>query len=1079
MAFKIIIPFQAAQFFFNEEVALLQPLNTPQNLRLGHDFKNLAATYKKALQKHLKEEDNLLDWLSFLQAEGLSEGQMEVEFTQKDLHQRLPPFTLKLDYFYQKQKKHYWGLIPILGVEAVANKRDQLQERLEEAVRIEFTRKRRLQSIESLLPVLWWEKVKLREVNFQLEVRDPGQEFSTEEKESLELLQELATPLMVGTQQAYGRAAELSQFLQALTSPYQRSVLLVGQTGSGKSTLVKEAAFRLQEASIPGTIWETTASTMIRKLTTEEAGWEYNIGTLCRELANSDQLLFVSNLMDLFEVGKYIGNEISIADFLLPYLSRGEINLISECSPEELARIEINSPAYLSNFRIIRLEEPRTGLEDIIRKKVQDIAQAQSVRISNTDIQELIQLNRRFTPYSGMPGKPIRFLESLLLQAKEESVTERGHSILRSDILRYYSEESGLPLFMIDPSIPMDPEAVRRRFSSQLFGQETAIDHLVSVLSAVKTGLIRQHRPIASILFVGPTGVGKTELAKILASFMFGDRNRMLRFDMSEYATPYHVMRLTTRRNGSDGLLTAAVQRQPFSVILFDEVEKANDSFYDLLLQILSEGRLTDDQGRLTNFCSAIVIMTSNIGAERLSLNPIGFPKGSASEQTAQHFIRAVQNYFRPELIGRIDQIIPFYPLSPKVIQSVVKKEIDQLLNRQGLKFRKVNLEISPAIIQYLGSEGYQPQYGARFLQRLLREKVAVPLARILNESDPDDQLLLHLNVENEEPVVKGQTSELAFEVLVEQLDRVYLADLTSQFRREVQRFKESYYPTLLIQELDALEARRNSDSEEVQAAFWADYIAIDRYSKYQGLQLNIDALDDRIQGLEQHISLAVLDLDQYDPEKDRELNSWEQEFKRLLINLYTTMEEEANQCSIGVFGMQALNLANLYENLALEAGFECKKEAIWFRESYFNEQKALNFSNSDGYLRTRMEVHEKGTPSAEREEDQLCGYILKINGPAAQLYFQGEEGGQRYFYDKKPETLFITVENPPGMVPEGVHRKSFFRKLPVRRTFDPPKFRDTEWRLRRELEQDQYHPFLKDLLDGMVHQRVLQKLEL
>ncbi|MEM1124086.1 MAG: AAA family ATPase, partial [Bacteroidota bacterium] len=189
-----------------------------------------------------------------------------------------------------------------------------------------------------------------------------------------------------------------------------------------------------------------------------------------------------------------------------------------------------------------------------------------------------------------------------------------------------------MPSFIIDPAVPMDLTAIKQQFNDNVFGQEKAVDSIVNLLASVKTALTKTGKPIASFLFVGPTGVGKTELAKVLAQFMFGHRDKMVRFDMSEYADAYSVMRLTGLSYGSDGLLTAAVRRTPFCVLLFDEIEKAHTNFFDLLLQILSEGRLTDSSGRLVNFCSTIIIMTSNIGASNLQSNRISLQQTVASE---------------------------------------------------------------------------------------------------------------------------------------------------------------------------------------------------------------------------------------------------------------------------------------------------------------------------------------------------------------------------------------------------------------------------------------------------------------
>ncbi|HQU60866.1 MAG TPA: AAA family ATPase, partial [Saprospiraceae bacterium] len=425
------------------------------------------------------------------------------------------------------------------------------------------------------------------------------------------------------------------------------------------------------------------------------------------------------------------------------FLSRGEVVLISECTEEELARIELQSPSYISYFTQIHLKEPEGEvLEAIILDKVRDTAQLKSVHIEEEAIREAIRLNRRFSPYSGMPGKPIRSLESLLINKRStlDKAAESLH-ISRSEVIHQFCEETGMPRFMADPAIPMDTVAIKADFNSKIFGQEAAVDSIVDLLAAVKTALTRTGKPIASLLLVGPTGVGKTELAKTLAEFMFGNRNRLVRFDMSEFSTPYSILRLTGTSYFTDGLLTSAIRREPFSVLLFDEIEKADPHFFDLLLQLLSEGRLTDNQGKLANFCSTIIIMTSNIGAQNLSQNPIGWTQEPEKEQVKAHFLSEAQKYFRPELFNRIDQVIPFAPLDKFTVRFVIEREVQLLRQREGIRFRRMNLQIEDPVLDFLAEKGYDSKYGARQLQRTIRDKLLVPLAKVLNTEDFDDQL--------------------------------------------------------------------------------------------------------------------------------------------------------------------------------------------------------------------------------------------------------------------------------------------------------------------------------------------------
>lgn len=224
---------------------------------------------------------------------------------------------------------------------------------------------------------------------------------------------------------------------------------------------------------------------------------------------------------------------------------------------------------------------------------------------------------------------------------------------------------------------------------------------------------------------------GKTELAKALAEFMFGDTERLIRFDMSEFSDEVAVLRLTGDVSAKgQGLLTDKVRQQPFSVVLFDELEKTHFSFYDLLLQVMGEGRLTDARGQVADFCSSVIIMTSNIGAG-INRQP-GFHDRSP-HALHQHYLHAVQKFFRPELFNRLDQVIPFNALDLNVLRPIVRREIKKIMARDGLRTRNVTLQIDDPVYDYLAHLSSDSHYGARQLQRCLHEQLVIPLATTLN----------------------------------------------------------------------------------------------------------------------------------------------------------------------------------------------------------------------------------------------------------------------------------------------------------------------------------------------------------
>src|SRR5262249_31600234 len=240
----------------------------------------------------------------------------------------------------------------------------------------------------------------------------------------------------------------------------------------------------------------------------------------------------------------------------------------------------------------------------------------------------------------------------------------KGEPITETEVYDGFTRETGLPRTMIDPAVPLDLAETHAWFSSRVIGQPDAVNLVTDLLATVKAGLTRPNRPIASLLFIGPTGVGKTEMAKAVAEFLFGSKDRLTRFDMSEYADPIAVRRLVGGAFGSEGLLTAKVREQPFSVLLLDEVEKADGSFFDLLLQALGEARLTDAGGRLADFRNTVVVLTSNLGAESYRKGAAGFTSaGPTKAEATEPFSRAGEQFLGPEMVNPHGRRGPLRPL--------------------------------------------------------------------------------------------------------------------------------------------------------------------------------------------------------------------------------------------------------------------------------------------------------------------------------------------------------------------------------------------------------------------------------
>lgn len=1062
MALKVSIPFYTFRLNFNQNVSVLNPLLDTNAMRLGWTLEEVAEEYRDALQEQLYQRMSLLQLMDTLRSSTYEWGELNVDFPGGSSMVGIPAFTLSFDYYFQEQENVWRAILPALGLETAATRADDLEENLRELVRIDFRRQHRLHSVQDIIATIWYKGVEMIHQEINLEALDPGEKRPKKEDGEFVWLDKVANKLKISRQESYGYENELQQVLRILRGGYPNNLLLVGPAGVGKTALVWEAARQLDLRHTDElNIWETTASTLIKELS-QERGWEFNLSELLKEMSNSPHLLYVRNLLDLFEVGQYEGNDSSMADFLIPYLSQGQIRMISECSEEQFARIELNAPAYPAYFQVLRLQEPRgEKLEQIILDKVRALSEQANVLISEEAINEVIRLHRRFMPYAGMPGKPIRFLEGMILRmTKSKETFEEDFNIIdRNEVIRYFCAESGMPPMVVDPTIPLVPDEVRGFFNQQVFGQETAVDAVIDAMVAIKTALARTDKPIASFLFAGPTGVGKTELAKVLTAFTFGDKDRMVRFDMSEYSNSFNLWRLAGAGN-VEGLLTSAIRKQPFSVLLFDEIEKAHANFFDLLLQLLGEGRLTDNRGRVADFCSAIIIMTTNLGADSMRPKP-GF--GGGNRHSQELYLEAIRRYFRPELINRIDQIIAFQSLDKELIRAIVAREIELFRQRDGIRYRKMELQIQDKALDRLAEEGFHPKYGGRQLQRAIRELIALPLSNQLNLYDPTDKLKVQVISSKDKLKVEVEPEPTPLEELLEEFNLQDTADQISNLRASAAALKESHLYTLLLQELDELmEVKREEEEERAENPRSKDpaYEVQAELRKKELLELKeqVENMVAEIEQLEQELCLNVLG-EGKTAQEVRAVDEWEEKFTQQKINIFQQTNPTANIVFLSIYGEASDKMYPIYRYICDQKEFDVHLTEVWYQESHYSAALAEG-RTSEAYVL----LDEKDLQDIPRGiNDRLVGFIYTIKGPAVQLFFQGEVGIQKWHNVQRKEILLAEVKVSPQLElpPSNIHLKNYFNRLPIRRSLEFPQIKDNVWRINRELAEDQYRTYL------------------
>ncbi len=524
-----------------------------------------------------------------------------------------------------------------------------------------------------------------------------------------------------------------------------RSVLFLGPPGVGKSLATQLLARRAAALGLDDRrFWSGSGTMILTRGSSAQLDFRAATIGLCEELrerqSRMHDVVGLGNLTELLAIGPSSGTRQSIASLLAPYCASGHVVTVVEESTERWDAIERDHPGVVQAFECVELRPPdATRLVDVLAS----IAPAGCPR---APLQRLVGLFDRFAPYAGQPGAAIRMLERIV---ETEAAVGGDAEVTEAQLLGAFSRETGIPLLLLDSAQPLIGSEVHDWFARRVRHQEPAVQAVTTRILQWKAELSRRDRPLASMLFLGPTGVGKTELCKALAEFLFGTADRLVRFDMSEYADPVQLLRLVGGPQG-EGLLTARIREQPFSVVLFDEFEKADPTFGDLLLQVLGSGRLTDSAGRIGWFHSAVVILTSNLGAETFAPDGLAFGRRDVQQAARQHYEQALRQHLRPELYNRLDAWVPFAPLGEAAALELVQMQMDRLQRRPWFRERNTEVVVEDAALRAVATDGVDDRYGARPLLRAVDRHVVAAIGELLagasNRQPPAEPAVLRVS---------------------------------------------------------------------------------------------------------------------------------------------------------------------------------------------------------------------------------------------------------------------------------------------------------------------------------------------
>ena len=555
-----------------------------------------------------------------------------------------------------------------------------------------------------------------------------------------------------------GRVAEVDRTIQILCRRSKNNPLYVGDPGVGKTAIAEGLALRIEKKEVPEVLHDATIFCL--EMGTLLAGtrfrgdFEERIKAVIKEIEDMEgSILFIDEIHTIIGAGATGGGAMDASNLLKPALAKGALRCIGSTTYKEYRSYIEKDRALLRRFQKIDVVEPTAQeTKEILRGIKKYFEEHHNVKYSEEVIDAAVDLSVRHINERNLPDKAIDVIDEVGASQMLLPEAKRKKDITVEDVENVVSKMARIP----PKSVSKDDKTILKTLPKDLkrvvFGQDKAIEVLSDAIKLSRAGLREEDKPIGCYLFSGPTGVGKTEVAKQLASLLGVEIER---FDMSEYMERHTVSRLIGAPPGyvgydQGGLLTDAIDKTPHCVLLLDEIEKAHQDIYNILLQVMDHGTLTDSNGKKIDFRNVILIMTTNAGAAELSKTVIGFGKADQSGADEE----AIKKLFTPEFRNRLDAVVPFSSLPPSVIEQVVEKFILEL--EMQLEDRDVHVKLSPAAKAFIADKGYDEHFGARPLKRVIQEEIKKPLA---------DELLFGRLIEGGEVKIDCKDNKLTIDV--------------------------------------------------------------------------------------------------------------------------------------------------------------------------------------------------------------------------------------------------------------------------------------------------------------------------